>query len=209
MIIFGWRSKLRHGERVGDVACPNCGGNTHRAYALIKYFHVYWIPTFVYSRELMIECQSCHRVVRGPGVGSLASSDLVGKVRRGSFEPRRLLPYFSGALAVVALVTIGGLSSTQSAAWQSNYLSDPHVRDLYAVDLRRVASDVKADDEFPYALLQVQSVSGDKVVARLGGQAYSSRSGPEKAISSHAVLMEGYFMPSPLIFTVGDLRRLQ
>lgn len=63
MIIYGTRGKVIKGELLKNIACDYCGNNSHLSFGVVRYFHVYWIPLFAYSKKIGLECLHCKRTL--------------------------------------------------------------------------------------------------------------------------------------------------
>ncbi|MEL6579978.1 MAG: hypothetical protein AAFQ14_09500 [Cyanobacteria bacterium J06621_12] len=63
MIIFGTRSKIITGEPVKEIVCQHCGHEAHISFGVLRYFHLYWIPTFPYARKTGLECLHCKQTI--------------------------------------------------------------------------------------------------------------------------------------------------
>lgn len=61
MIIFGTRRKpLKHVVAI-EQKCDLCEGNEHLAVASASYFHVFWIPIFMYKKGVLFQCTHCKK----------------------------------------------------------------------------------------------------------------------------------------------------
>jgi len=63
MIIFGTRGKVIAGEPVRDIICQHCGSKAHISFGVLRYFHLYWIPTFPYAKKTGLECVHCKQTI--------------------------------------------------------------------------------------------------------------------------------------------------
>lgn len=62
--IYGIRSHVSYGTPVEGIVCPHCGQQHSIPYRILKYFHFFWIPIFVYSFSRGIECRHCRAAVK-------------------------------------------------------------------------------------------------------------------------------------------------
>lgn len=59
MIIYGTRGKqLKKGMLVRG-GCSHCENNQHLAVGVVKYFHIFWIPFLVFSKQKFLQCTHC------------------------------------------------------------------------------------------------------------------------------------------------------
>ncbi len=61
MIIFGTRSKTLRTPILINHTCPSCSTTEHAAFGAISYFHLFWIPAFMYSRRTIVRCIHCQK----------------------------------------------------------------------------------------------------------------------------------------------------
>lgn len=63
MIIFGTRNRSTRVDNSVRYNCKHCdASNTVRAAKNFSYFHIFWIPIFPYSSEVVTECSHCKQV---------------------------------------------------------------------------------------------------------------------------------------------------
>lgn len=65
MIIFGVRGKVCSGPMIDHVECPYCAQDAAQSFGILRYFHIFWIPMFVYGSSRGIECKHCKRTYIG------------------------------------------------------------------------------------------------------------------------------------------------
>lgn len=100
MIIFGSRSKTIPGQGVQGVACSNCESDHFHTFGVLKYFHVYWIPTFPFSRQAGIECKNCKNTL----IGKEVPMNLSKTVKTNVFTTAKMIPSFIGLIVFSSLV---------------------------------------------------------------------------------------------------------
>ena len=100
MIIFGSRSKVIQGEGVQGVACSNCESDHLHTFGVLKYFHVYWIPTFPFSKQPGIECKNCKMTL----IGKEVPMNLSRQIKTSIFTTVKLIPTFIGLIVFSSLV---------------------------------------------------------------------------------------------------------
>ena len=81
MIFFGLKGKIVGGEMLNDVQCPSCENSRFHTFGILNYFHLYWIPTFITSNTMGMECTNCKRAV----VDDEIPSQLVDQIRSRAF----------------------------------------------------------------------------------------------------------------------------
>ena len=63
MIFFGNRAKQINGQILSGLTCPSCNQEEFASFGILRYFHLYWIPTLVTSKVAGIECLHCKRTI--------------------------------------------------------------------------------------------------------------------------------------------------
>lgn len=203
MIFFGSKGKVVNGETVQGIQCSNCENSQHASFGILKYFHLYWIPTFLTSRKVGIECTNCKQTL----VGDEVPSHLVDEIKARVFSTSNTVPMFSG-LIIIGLIAIGlSYSGQQADAREASYITEPAVRDYYVVDLREFYSG--ADAEYPYGLMRVTNVSPSGIEVKVGSMIYNLASGVKKDIREGKAAADSYYEPETIVFELAELQELR
>lgn len=204
MIVFGNRSKTVPGEAFEGADCPSCGRRQFVSFGVIRYFHLYWIPTFPTSKSAAIQCRHCKFTLTGDEL----PRELAARLGRALFTRRRLLPTYSGAAIVASLVLLVGLAVHDDSTQETAYLDQPQVNDLYVVDLPKVFED--ADPDYPYGVLRISAVNANGVAMQIGQTVYTRSSGAMKDVRSPKVSGPDYYLDQPPTwFATAELRDLK
>jgi hypothetical protein len=99
MIIFGSRSKIIEGQGIQGIACNNCESDDFHTFGVLKYFHVYWIPTFAFSKQPGIECKNCKNTL----IGKEVPMNLSKAIKASVFTAGKLIPSFIGLILFSSL----------------------------------------------------------------------------------------------------------
>lgn len=203
MIFFGSKGKVVAGEAVQGVQCPSCENSQHASFGILNYFHLYWIPTFLTSRKVGMECTHCKRTL----VGDEVPSHLVDQIKSGVFTTGNTLPMFSG-LIIIGLIIIGfSYAGQQADAREAIYIAQPAVSDYYVVDFREIYSE--ADTEYPYGLMRVTDVSPSGIEMQVGNLIYNLASSVKKDIRDGKAAAENYYAPETIVFELAELQDLK
>lgn len=203
MIVYGTKGRVVPGGLKTDAACHACGRSPLQTAGVIRYFHVFWIPVFPYSRLEVLECPSC----KAARVGNEVPEPARGEIRRAVFTGRRMLPSFAGAFLLAIAIGAGLVSSAARDEREAEWLAHPAARDHYVVHLPDVLPAV--DKAFPYGVVEVAAVAGEVVTVRVPNFAYDRVSGADKAVSSGAFRNADYFADETLELRLGELARLK
>ncbi len=203
MIVFGTRGKVLAGKRKQGVVCPSCGKEEHTTSGVLRYFHVFWIPVFPTSKQPVLECAHCKKVLAGKEIPERTRREIAETV----FTTGRVLPMFTGLALIAVLMGVGAFQSATDTRRMRIYLATPAVGDLYVVRLARFAPGAEA--RYPYGLMRVTAVSEGDLELQLGRYGYSGASGAEKAIRSGKHREGDYFADPPVRLARRDLGQLQ
>ena len=203
MIFFGTRGKVVIGEAVQGAQCPSCESSQYTSFGILRYFHLYWIPTFLTSRKVGIECTNCKRTL----VDKEIPTHLVDQIKSGVFSTGNTLPMFSG-LILIGLIAIGlAYTGQQVDAREATYIAQPAVNDYYVVDLREIYTE--ADAEYPYGLMRVSDVSTSGIDVQVGSMIYNMASGVKQDIRDGKAAADDYYESETIFFELAELQDLK
>ena len=187
MLVWGSNSKVINGSQVDGIECPSCGATQFNAFGLLKYFHLYRIPTIPLSKQVGIECTHCKKTMIGDEVPSNVVSELKGQI----FTNQKVLPMFTGlALAVVLAIALM-IAVQQNNAEEAEFIATPQVNDYYIVDIKDIFGEDSAD--YRYGLLRIHQINGDMIEFDIGDTVYSKSKGVRKDLRSGAAREDDYY----------------
>lgn len=200
MIFFGTKGKVIAGDAVQGAVCPSCQNSQFVSFGILNYFHLYWIPTFLTSKQVGMECSHCKKTL----VGEEVPSHLSEQIKDGVFTTGRILPMFSG-LILIALVGLGMTYAVQQdAAEEERFLAQPAVDDYYIVDFAKIFTEV--DPEYHFGVMQVTNVASDSVEMRVSNIAYNRASGVRQDIRDGSAAADSYYDEGTISFEMGELQ---
>lgn len=156
MIFFGTRGSTVNGSYIPNATCGSCGNDGMHSFGIRRYFHLYWIPTFVTSAKVGVECTHCKR--------ALFDDELEPKIRESLksmiFTKKAIAPYFTGLFLIAALlisITIAEIAGNMDA---KQYAASPAVGDIYRIDAKGLSEHWGGewDDGYRFKALQVSNV---------------------------------------------------
>lgn len=203
MIFFGSRGKVIPGEVMEGIQCPECGHSRFISFGVLRYFHLYWIPTFPVSKKPGIECAHCKNALMDKEL----SGDLSRHVKSAVFTPKAVLSSFSGLVLIAALLVAAGVVVTQEQNREAAWLQDPAVNDIYVVDLTKVYED--ANTKYPYGAMKVAELSGSGVEMQISTIIYDMASGVSDAIDDGEVRTDDYFDASTVFLAFDQLQAMK
>lgn len=203
MIFFGTKGKVVAGEAVQGVQCPSCENSQYLSFGILRYFHLYWIPTFLTSKKVGMECTHCKRTL----VDEEVPSHLVDQIKSRVFTTGNTLPMFSG-LILIGLIVMGfAYTGQQVDKREATYIAQPAVNDYYIVDFREIFTE--SDGEYPYGLLRVSDVSTSGVEVQVGSMIYNLASGARQDIRDGKAAADDYYGPETILFELTELQDLR
>jgi hypothetical protein len=203
MIFFGSKGRVIAGEAVQGVQCPSCEQSQFESFGILNYFHLYWIPTFLTSKKVGIECMHCKRTL----VDDEIPSHMAEQIKSGVFSTGNTLPMFSG-LFIIGILVMGLMyMSKQDDALEASYIAQPLVNDFYIVDLTDIF--VEADGEYPYGLMRVTDVASDGLEMQVANMMYNKPSGVQDDIRAGKVMADDYYTNESVFFEMAEIAQLQ
>lgn len=203
MIFFGTKGRLVTGKPVQGVACPNCENNQFMSFGVLRYFHLYWIPTIPTSRKIGIECTNCHQALYDDEV----PGHLKEQIKSDVFTVGRTLPMFTGVF-MLALASLWIYDAHQGdLAEETAFLAQPAVHDYYIVDLSKIFEN--SDPEYPYGLLRINDIHSTEVEMQIGSVVYNKGSGFWQDIREGKAAVDSYYEPGSIVFEIAELQAYQ
>ena len=65
MIIFGWGEKKITPRHQDTYLCPDCNNKQVSLHHFVKYFDLFWIPTFPFKKRMVAHCSNCDVAYEG------------------------------------------------------------------------------------------------------------------------------------------------
>lgn len=203
MIIFGWRGRVVSGGQMQDMECPNCGNNLYLTFGILRYFHIFWIPLFPFSRQPGMECQNCKHT----RVGDEIRDPVRGRIKETVFTMMRTAPMFAGLALIAAFVAFVAVDRSQDAEQERLYVENPVIGDMYVVRVSKTFEG--GDPEYDYVLMRVESVNGDQVGFKAGNMQYNISRGPNEDIGSGKAGSPDYYSDEVHMFAIDELRAIR
>lgn len=175
MIIYGTRATITAGQGLGQ-ACPECEQPTLRGFRVLRYAHLYYIPTLPFGSQAGIECDACFLTRVGAEIPEQLRAAAGAAIR----EIRRPRWHWVGSLLLALLIGWLSFDGAREAEANLAQLAEPVIGDLYVLDLRGEAENV--DPEMPYVVTRVEAVSDEAITVRMGRWLYDTAWDAQKAV---------------------------
>ncbi|WP_432463284.1 hypothetical protein [Agarivorans sp. QJM3NY_33] len=203
MIFFGSKGKSISGHVIEGLQCPNCENEQFITFGLLRYFHLYWIPTFITSKKVGIECTHCKKTL----IGKELPNDLAKQIKNTVYNPKNTLPMFSGLIIIACLALTLSYSLQQNGLQEVAYIEQPVINDLYIVNFTKIFTE--ADPKYKYGLIRIKQISVNRVTFQVSQVAYNKASGVRKDIEENKALADSYYDDEPLSFDIKQLKLMK
>lgn len=153
MIIFGTRTKLLQNSSnaaVGTCNYCNTVGSLY-AYKQVKYFHIFWIPIFPYSTEIISVCNHCKKVNYQREIDPQTLATI-----RSSGMQKTPVGYFSGLILIGLFLGSAATAGISGSIKTKKYMESPVAGDVY--EIKR-----KENGKSMYTLYRVANVTTDSI----------------------------------------------
>jgi hypothetical protein len=203
MIIFGTRGKTVAGQYLEGIECPSCKNNQFATFGILRYFHLFWIPTFPTSRVAGVECRHCKKTL----VGKELPKQLSKQIKSTVFNKKNTLPMFFGLIVITLFVLFLAYSIQQDNIKEAAYIEQPAINDLYIVNFTKVFDD--ADPDYSYGVMRVKHLSSNQVELQVSKIGYNKVSGVQKDIRNSKTTPDSYYDGDPLYIEIDKLKEMK
>jgi len=203
MIIFGTKGKTVAGQNVEGIECPSCGNNQFATFGILRYFHLFWIPTFPTSKVAGVECAHCKKTL----IGKELPAELSKQIKSTVFNKKNTLPMFSGLLVITLFVLFVAYAIQQDNINEAAYIEQPAINDLYIVNFTKVFDDI--DPDYSYGVMRVKHLSSSQVELQVSKIAYNKTSGVRKDIRKSKTSSDSYYDSEPFYIDINKLKGMK
>ena len=176
MIIFGTRTKVLTGKSQPAIGnCNYCGtAQSLFAYKQIKYFHIFWIPIFPYSAQIITICNHCKKLNYESEINPQTLQSLsAGTIRKTP------IGYFAGLMLMGLLVAAIAIAGISGAKKKEKYLKDPKIGDVYELSYAK-------DGKTMRTLYRIANLTADSVTFDVNDYEADSRKALRKLREQHS-----------------------
>lgn len=100
MIFFGTRGRVIHGELIEGLLCPCCDNKYFKTFGVLRYFHFYWVPTFITSKKVGVECTHCKLTLMDKEIPRALGNKIMSYVYKRS----NTLPMYTGSILLLIFI---------------------------------------------------------------------------------------------------------
>jgi hypothetical protein len=202
MLVWGSKGEVADLGPQHSQHCPTC--EKERAFKLMlqyKVRHIWYVFKWVTDKQYAVVCEVCQR---GQQLVAKTVEEKLGK------SPIPFSSRWSWAflVAIVAGVFVfGAVENGKRDDRTQALMAAPMASDMYVLN---VASLLKSpESSYMYGVMRVRSVKGDLVEFDAPSVTYNKVSGATKDVRSGKAAGAGYFVPSPVVLSRGDIVDLQ
>ncbi len=164
MLIYGQKSTQLTTKALDDITCESCGATgTTDLTIYTLYFHLFWIPTFPFSKSGYSHCRNCQLTLE-KGDMPLSIETTYEELKKESKSP---LWSFAGILVFTALAALVFVMAERSKETDMKYLANPKKCDAYGI---------KTENNF-YSSLWVTDISQDSIYVIQNSSRTENKSG--------------------------------
>lgn len=203
MFFWGSKGKTVSGQVVEGITCPSCEQQQFISFGILRYFHLYWIPTVVTSKQVGLECTHCKRTLIGDEIAPEVSNQLKSDI----FTKQRILPMFAGLFLIACLVAFGAYALNKASVNEAAYIEQPAVNDLYIMNFSKLYDDF--DSEYKYGVMRIKQISGTQVEFQVSKIAYNKAKGVRKDIRRDKVFADDYYDAEPMLVDISKLQEMK
>ena len=167
MIIFGIREKKHTCEAVINVVCKNCGHTQHVSFGISRYFHMFWVPLMVTSRQVGLRCSNCSKV----SVNDDIPLEEQQRIRKNIFTPLRTLPLYFGSFLLIAILSLLYFAHLDNEKEELARIQSPRVHDVYSTDLSAMFPDQEFG-EYRLGAMRILSVTDEGVLLVISKESF-------------------------------------
>ena len=128
MIIFGTNQIFLDGQNNVSCSCPECDKNDEISFVVYdRYFHLFWIPIFVYYKSGLATCENCGTTWKP----SKMPEHIKRKYKEFKGETKLPFWHFSGLIIILLFTLYIWYSHHQEQIERKERIENPMIGDVY------------------------------------------------------------------------------
>lgn len=203
MIIFGTRQRTLSGQTIETAPCPDCGNNQFVTFGALRYFHLYWIPTFITGDTIGIECTQCNNTYTDKEL----PKEITKQIWPTVFKKTRTIPMFSGAFLIACFIAFVVFSVKQDNTKQAQYMNQPALYDIYVVDFTKVFNNT--DPEYKYGAMRIKNLSSRHIEFQISQTVYTTTSGVTQDIRDNKTSFDSYYYEKLMSVNISAIKEMK
>lgn len=188
-LFSGYKNKLVKGVPVYSEPCNNCSTQSFESFGIIRYFHIFWIPTFVTSKKICLECTDCQERVEDSDIPEQVKQ----KIRPAVFKFTEIFPLFIGSIMQLIFIFFIINAVELVNKQHDEYITQPKISDIYVVTFHDVFSSDDPRYKFGHGVMRIKSIHSNEIEFQISKTAYISLENVHKEINQKQVLLDSYY----------------
>lgn len=203
-MFFIWGSGGGRSEEgnIGIHQCEVCNNQAQfNAAIYYRYFHFWYIFSFLTSRQYIYECSHCSNGYR---VKAAEFKKNFPKNNISFFRKFNLLIWFT---IIAVLIGTASISSHQHQVDVESYIASPTVNDIYVTDFTQIQNSGYSDKGKAYGAMKLTKIiAEDKYYFAISTHGYDKEKGIRKGLRDYTVI---YDDKNGMVFTKEELKSLK
>lgn len=187
LMVFGIKGKTIQGPIMNIGTCPSCDCSQFHTHGVLKYFHLYWVPMFIVSKKVGMQCTQCNQSLIHTNIPRIISN----KIKSTIFNKKHTTPFFAGPIILFALVVFIAINVQLENINQAEYINNPMIDDIYIINLNRI--DTNIDEKYNYGAIRVKNIFLAKVEFQVSISGHDDSSGVREDIRSKKASEYAYY----------------
>lgn len=166
MIIYGWNTKTLKEAPLPAHSCTGCNEKNSHIVILAHYFHIFWIPVFVYKKSAHIVCLSCKLSMESKEYGS-EMGELKQNLKMLKSSVKSPWYLYIGAILVGLFIAYIVYISNQNSQQKQDYINNPQIGDVYLL------KDLQEPTTYNHYLMKTVDTQGDSLLVVFNSYSYN------------------------------------
>ena len=149
MIIYGTGTKDLGSKKIPGATCTSCESQNVSIVGVAKYFDVFWIPMFPYSKKVYPVCTNCDLVIDKQDIDQRTENKI--KLEKKTFK----IPFylFSGLMIISCIILYSMYADFEHDKEISNNISNLQIEDVVVFE----------NDDKTYSFGKVTEIVSDTI----------------------------------------------
>ena len=180
MFLFGFKVKHTPGSAIEHISCSNCQKYQIKSFGILRYFHVWGIPTLLTSKEVGTKCTNCNEML----IGKEIAQDLRQDLLKNTFNISNTITRYSGIILIALMILYNHYDSYRTEINTENYIKQPLVGDLYIINYNDLFEN-KRYPSFKYNVMRIKNLSATSIEFQVSNSVYKTAYDVHKVIRDH------------------------
>ena len=185
MFFYGKKSREIKGKKITDLQCNRCKHFNFTPIGKLNYIHLYWVPSFISSKQLSLSCNNCKLELTEAQI----PKDRVKYIRADVFKLHKTLPMYLGSVILSLIIFAGVYVVDQKNKREAYLLNNPEVNDVYIANFTKLFDHVKTR----YGALKIKQIDQESITFYVSQDSFDKTSKVTKEYNSGKLDNPEYF----------------